>query len=214
MKSSKKSLVITSQREISFQSHPSAATPPLLMNQGPVSQLHIYVDECDREWRALEKERKAIEGTLRKTFPGIKIPAGTNLNLPRPSGSPTKLDHIVVNQMREQIKVANLLERMEALCDAPLQNNIHTVLKRHHMAVCITQARCSEDSRSIKHQQQKPPFMENKATTRRLRTALWCALQMTLPRPIRTPEYHDYEAATCTEKCSVPLEGYSFTLMN
>ncbi|XP_011476267.1 meiosis-specific coiled-coil domain-containing protein MEIOC isoform X1 [Oryzias latipes] len=216
----------TSRREISFQSHPSAATPPPLMNQGPVSQLHIYVDECDREWRALEKERKAIEGTLRKTFPGIKIPAGTNLNLPRPSGSPTKLDHIVVNQMREQIKVANLLERMEALCDAPLQNNIHTVLKRHHMAVCITQARCSEDSRSIKHQQQKPPFMENKATlmvmalqdlaatTRRLRTALWCALQMTLPRPIRTPEYHDYEAATCTEKCSVPFEGYSFTLMN
>lgn len=52
------------------------------------------------------------------------------------------------------------------------------------------------------------------ATTRRLRTALWCALQMTLPRPIRTPEYHDYEAATCTEKCSVPFEGYSFTLMN
>uniref|UniRef100_A0A3P9IID0 Uncharacterized protein n=1 Tax=Oryzias latipes TaxID=8090 RepID=A0A3P9IID0_ORYLA len=203
-------------REISFQSHPSAATPPLLMNQGPVSQLHIYVDECDREWRALEKERKAIEGTLRKTFPGIKIPAGTNLNLPRPSGKRSGEINIerICFSFTCVLQVANLLERMEALCDAPLQNNIHTVLKRHHMAVCITQARCSEDSRTIKHQQQKPPFMENKATTRRLRTALWCALQMTLPRPIRTPEYHDYEAATCTEKCSVPLEGYSFTLMN
>ncbi|RVE69776.1 hypothetical protein OJAV_G00081170 [Oryzias javanicus] len=186
----------TSRGEIiSFQSHPSAATPPLMMNQGPANQLHLYVDECDRECRSLEKERKAIEGTLRKTFPGIRIPAGANVNLPRPSGSPTKLDHIVVSQMREQIKVANLLERMEALCDAPLHNNIHTVLKRHHMAVCITQARCNENGRSIKHQQQKTPFMENKATlmvmalqdlaatTRRLRTAMWSALQTTLPPP-------------------------------
>ncbi|XP_024128804.1 uncharacterized protein moto isoform X2 [Oryzias melastigma] len=217
---------VSDLRASSFQSHPSAATPPLMMNQGAANQLHVYVDECDRECRALEKERKAIEGTLRKTFPGIRIPAGASVNLPRPSGSPTKLDHIVVNQMREQIKVANLFERMEALCDAPLHNNIHTVLKRHHMAVCITQARCNENARSFKHQQQKTPFMENKATlmvmalqdlaatTRRLRTALWGALQMTLPPPVRTPEYHDYEAVTCTDKCSVPFVGYSFTLMN
>lgn len=45
------------------------------------------------------------------------------------------------------------------------------------------------------------------AATRRLRTALWCALQMVLPKPAGIRDQ-----ATSTARCPSPYEGGSFTL--
>lgn len=151
------------------------------------------------------------------------------------------------------LQVASLLDRMESLCNIPLHMNIHTALNRHHMAICITEARHKEEIANMsKHQQQKAHFTEDRgnsycivetltyappykmlqaliwlcfidtlllvfalkdlaATTRKLRTALWCALQMTLPKPVKR-QYHHVEEATCSERCSSPFEGYSFRL--
>lgn len=50
------------------------------------------------------------------------------------------------------------------------------------------------------------------ATTRRLRTALWCALQMMLPKPVKMQDHPVHEEATSTERCSSPFEFYSFRL--
>lgn len=146
--------------------------------------------------------------------------------------------------------MASLLDRMECLCNNPLHVNIQTALNRHHMAICITQARRKEEIGNMsKQQQQKAHFTENRgnsywivryvppyeklptlnwfcfidtlllvlalkdlaATTRTLRTALWCALQMTLPKPVKRQDHH-VEKATCSERCSSPFEGYSFKL--
>lgn len=58
------------------------------------------------------------------------------------------------------LQVASLLERTEGL-GIFLHANIHTALKRHHMAICITQARCSEETANLsQYQQQKAYFTE------------------------------------------------------
>ncbi|KAM9746382.1 uncharacterized protein moto [Menidia menidia] len=203
-----------------------ALSPSLMMNQGgPVIQLYFYLDECYEQWRCLERERKKTEVILRKTFPGRRTTAVTSTNLPKTPPNPTRTDHLIVNHMREQAKVASLLVRMKCVSGTPLHINIQTALKSHHMAVCIMQARCKDCANMTKHQQQGFNFTEDRdtllmvmalkdlaATTRRLCSALWCALQMTLPKPVKKQDHHVYEEVTCTDSCSTPFQGYSFWL--
>ena len=82
------------------------------------------------------------------------------------------LRHVIVNQEIEAwvkkievdyivvLQVANLLERMECLT-VPLHINIHTALKRHHMALCITQARRKEEISNMSTQQQQKDYLTN-----------------------------------------------------
>ncbi|XP_070779090.1 meiosis-specific coiled-coil domain-containing protein MEIOC [Enoplosus armatus] len=213
--------------ESTYHGMASATTTSMVMNQGgPVIQLYFYLDECYEQWRCLEKERKRTEVILTKTFVGKRTAAVTINNLPKTPPNPTRVDHLIVNQMREQGRVASLLDRMECLHNISLHINIHTALNKHHMAICITQARRKEEIASMsKHQQQRAYFTEDgdmlllvialkdlAATTRKLRTALWCAFQMTLPKPVNRQDHHVKREATHRERCSSPFEGYSFKL--
>uniref|UniRef100_A0A665VGY7 Uncharacterized protein n=1 Tax=Echeneis naucrates TaxID=173247 RepID=A0A665VGY7_ECHNA len=162
-------------------------------SSGPLTQLHFYVDECYEQWKCLERERKMTETILTKTFPGKRITAVSNTTLPKTPPNPTRVDHLIVKLMREQAKVTSLLHRMECLRNIPLHINIHTALSRHHMSLCITQARRKEElANKSKHQQQRdiaPLIIALKdlaAATRKLQTELWCALQMTLPKPVKS----------------------------
>uniref|UniRef100_A0A3Q3XQ19 Uncharacterized protein n=1 Tax=Mola mola TaxID=94237 RepID=A0A3Q3XQ19_MOLML len=197
----------------------------LMMNEGPMIQLYFYLDECYDQWRCLEKERRRIEAILKKAFLGRKNAAVTNAFLPKTPPNPTRVDLLIVNQMREQVRVANLLERMECL-NVPLHINIHTALKRHHMALCITQARRKEEIANMPKQQQQKDYLtyyrdtvfsvialkDLAATTRRLRTALWCALQVTLPKPVKRQDQHINREDRGRARCPSPFEGYSFYL--
>lgn len=143
------------------------------------------------------------------------------------------------------LQVASLLERVEGL-GIFLHANIHTALKRHHMAICITQARCTEETANLsQYQQQKAYFTEYRgnlhcshrcmfvfsqltcfsfvdtlllvgalkdlaAATRRLRTALWCALQMAQPKPVKKQDAHINKGATDTASSPSSFEGYYF----
>ncbi|XP_038560299.1 meiosis-specific coiled-coil domain-containing protein MEIOC [Micropterus salmoides] len=219
--------MMTRRGESTYHGMGSAMTMSMVMNQGgPVIQLYLYLDECYEQWRCLEKERKRTEVILTKTHAGKKTAAVTNTNLPKTPPNPTRVDHLIVNHMREQARVASLLDRMECLHNISLHINIHTALNRHHMAICITQARRKEEIASMsKHQRQRVHFTEDRdtlllvialkdlaATTRKLRTALWCALQMTLPKPVNKQDHHFNREATNRERCFSPFEGYSFKL--
>uniref|UniRef100_A0A672HMS1 Uncharacterized protein n=1 Tax=Salarias fasciatus TaxID=181472 RepID=A0A672HMS1_SALFA len=101
-----------------------------------------------------------------------------------------------------------------------LHVNIHTALSRHHAAVCVLQDRFQEGTAKLgKQQQLRPCFMESKdvalldfalkklaAATGRLRTALWCSLQMTTALPVETPDQQadGEDAPHC--------QGYSFNI--
>ncbi|XP_047428255.1 meiosis-specific coiled-coil domain-containing protein MEIOC [Mugil cephalus] len=213
--------------ESTYHGMASVMTASSWMNQGGhVIQSYVCLDACFEQWRCLEKDRKRVQVILTKTFLGKRTGAVTNTNLPKTSPNPSRVEYLIVNQMREQAKVATLLDRMESLCDIPLHSNIRTVLHRHHMAICITQARYKEDVANMtKHQRQRPHFPEGNdtflmiialkdlaATTRKLRTALWCALEMTLLKPVKTQDHHVSKDTTCTERCVSPFEGYYFKL--
>ncbi|XP_060946871.1 meiosis-specific coiled-coil domain-containing protein MEIOC [Limanda limanda] len=97
--------------------------------------------------------------------------------------------------MMEHAEVASLLYRMEYLCNIPIHINIRTALNKYHEAVCGTQAMRKQISTMSKPQQQRGHIPDTQdllliitlkhlaATTRKLRVALWCAVQMTLPLP-------------------------------
>ncbi|XP_068434273.1 meiosis-specific coiled-coil domain-containing protein MEIOC [Clinocottus analis] len=215
--------MLTCRGENTYHGMASAMTTSMVMNQGgPMIQLYFYLDESYEQLRGLERERKRTE-----TFLGKRTAAVANANVPKTPPNPTRVDHLIVNQMKEQARVVSLLDRMECLCNTPFHANIHTALERHHMAICITQARRKEEITSMsKPQRQRAPFSEDRdalllvialkdlaATTRKMRTALWCALQMTLPKAAQRPDHHANREATHTERGSSSFEGYSFKVM-
>ncbi|KAM6965869.1 meiosis-specific coiled-coil domain-containing protein MEIOC [Tautogolabrus adspersus] len=200
-------------------------TSPMVMNQGgPVFQLNFYLDECYEQWKCLEKEREQTQAILSMTFHGKKTATVINTNIPKTPQNPTRVDHLIVKNLREQARVASLLDRMECLHNIPLHTNIRTALNRHNMAISFTQARRKEEIDNMsKHQRQRAHFTEDRdtlllvfalkdlaATTRKLRTALWCAHQMTLPKPVGRQEKHAPQEAPHSRRSPSPLEGYSF----
>jgi len=147
---------------------------------GSAADILLRMDEAQWQFQALETDRKKTEAALAKQNPGKRISSSNTVQVPRLPPGPTRLDKLVVDSMREQVRVVTLTERVERLRGHTFSPGLHNSLAMWRERVVTIMAMRRRERMGLVGRKGGKELGEALAKlsedTRKARTVLWSVL--------------------------------------
>jgi len=169
---------------------PAVTTNPTVITQsqsmaipfkGSAAAVRFRVQEVLWQFQALEIERKKMEAALAQQNPGMRISSSNSVQIPRLPPSPSKLDKLLVDSLREHARVLTLLHRIGVIQRIIGIQGFSSILASWKESIMeVIAIRRQEKMKQEDHREQLDESLSCMSlATRKTRTVVWTMLMIT-----------------------------------